>query len=737
MSNDDELNAAKIVGSWYWQMAEGHNFRWKNAVKSMVLFYESAPLESDMAQLVIEYLRTRTSVTSLVIAHKNWTFAEPGWNTKDAWYQTVPGEQWAGTESKKVRVYWVLVEAGDGAADGPYTVENGCKYLVTHSYYWDVAAEPQLPQSESGIQYTIQGFTRDRETGLFTYIVEKRETVQQDIELYESAKTIFEDVSEEQHLGVKQDDVASTGLAASVGDGERVERHIEKNPDCTSNIVNRKVKDKKVEEARTVVKKELRGTSAATTDRNLTQAEVAAKTAAEQEVGETRTVEKTDTDLRNLTVEEFTPCDTPKTIGESCERETSVHTDTKVEIVDAASAGPVEQTAEPNKRKTVSYKKNDDGKTADKTTTTQTWTEKTGGGSSNSGNGVVTTTTERKENTLSTPSAAPGVNKVVEIDEQPNDHGSKTTVKRTTVYKPDSKTATGGTTSRQVTVESGVNQVAVPADAPAVNKEVEVSVSLNDHGSMSTQKRVTQYQPDSKTATGGTTSRQVTVESGVNQVAVPADAPAVNKEVEVSVSLNDHGSMSTQKRVTNYQTKSKRARSRLPTEEVETVETINDTSEPISPFGSASLSQNDHGSATTRVTTITPKAISSGWRTWTRTVKTVRGTYTYNCGMIVFRNQQQIPSMPGRHDYHPSVSINQYGLYDGTITYADLANFVEGGEQGGVYGGIQQGSITIDGVSHSTKVFYGYGNEGTEAAVKASQVIVKGVQLPHRTYFTS
>ena len=288
-----------------------------------------------------------------------------------------------------------------------------------------------------------------------------------------------------------------------------------------------------------------------------------------------------------------------------------------------------------------------------------------------------------------------------------------------------------------MTVESGVNQVAVPADAPAVNKEVEVSVSLNDHGSMSTQKRVTQYQPDSKTATGGTTSRQVTVESGVNQVAVPADAPAVNKEVEVSVSLNDHGSMSTQKRVTNYQTKSKRARSRLPTEEVETVETINDTSEPISPFGSASLSQNDHGSATTRVTTITPKAISSGWRTWTRTVKTVRGTYTYNCGMIVFRNQQQIPSMPGRHDYHPSVSINQYGLYDGTITYADLANFVEGGEQGGVYGGIQQGSITIDGVSHSTKVFYGYGNEGTEAAVKASQVIVKGVQLPHRTYFTS
>ena len=137
------------------------------------------------------------------------------------------------------------------------------------------------------------------------------------------------------------------------------------------------------------------------------------------------------------------------------------------------------------------------------------------------------------------------------------------------------------------------------------------------------------------------------------------------------------------------------------------------------------------------MTTITPLAISSGWRTWTRTVKSPRGTYTYNCGMIVFRNQKQIPAMAGRHDYHPSISINQYGLYDGAITYADLTNFEENGGQGGVYGGIQEGSITIDGVSHSTKAFYGYGNEGTEAAVRANQVIVKGVSLPHRTYFTS
>lgn len=580
MSNDDELNAAKIVGSWYWQMAEGHNFRWKNAVKSMVLFYESAPLESDMAQLVIEYLRTRTSVTSLVIAHKNWTFAEPGWNTKDAWYQTVPGEQWAGTESKKVRVYWVLVEAGDGAADGPYTVENGCKYLVTHSYYWDVAAAPVLPQSTSGVQYSIQGFTRDRETGLFTYIVEKRETVQQDIELYESAKTIFEDVSEEQHLGVKQSDVASTGLASSVGNGERVERHVEKNPDCTSNIVNRKVKDKKVEQARSVVKKDLRGTSSATTDRNLTPAELAAKTAAEQKVGETRTVEKTDTDLRNLTVEEFTPCDTPQTVAESCEKETSVHTHTKVEVVDPPEQdGTVEQVAETNKRKTVTIKKNDDGKTADKTTVTQTWQERTATATSNFA-------TERA----------------------------------TTVVKTNT--------------------------------------------------------------TGG-----------------------ANAEM-----------------------------------------------------GNASAQPNDHGSKTTQVTEYTPIPKDSGWIKWQSVEEGPTHTYTYECGIRVFKNLAAVPTPPGGSHVQISPNINRYGLYDGSIAYSKLIRWAQGGS-GGTYGGIQEGSFQYTYVSDyqistdsdgnlsitpvfatatiSTRTYYGRGNEGSEAQAAANSPVLPGVHLPYRTYITS
>lgn len=579
MTEADELKAEAIIGQWFWQMSEGHNFRWKNAVKSMTLFYESAPMESDVAQLVLEYLRTRSAVTQLVIGHKKWMFDEPGWNTKDAWYQTAPSEQWAGTESKKVRVYWVLAQAGDGTADGPYTVEDGCKYLVTHSYYWDVAGEPQLPQSSSGVQYSIQGFTRDRETGLYSFIIEKRETLQQDIPLYESVKTLFEDVSEEQHLGVQQTDVGSTGLAASVGNGERVERHLSKNADCTTDITNRKVKDKKVEQARTVVRKELRGTSAATTDRNLTTAEVATKTAAAQEIGETRTVEKTDTDLRNLTVEKFTPAATPITIAESCEKETSVHTDTKVEAVDAANAGPVEQTAETNKRKTVSYRKNDDGKTADKTTVTQTWQEQTATATSNFA-------TERA----------------------------------TTVVKTNT--------------------------------------------------------------TGG-----------------------ANAEM-----------------------------------------------------GNASAQPNDHGSKTTHVTEYTPIPKDSGWITWQSVEEGPTHTYTYECGIRVFKNLAAVPTPPGGSRVHISPNINRYGLYDGSIAYSKLISWVQGGGSG-TEGGSQAGSFQFVYVSDyqtpsgsdgdleitpvfatatiSTRTYYGRGNEGSEAQAAANSPVLPGVHLPHRTYITS
>ena len=252
---------------------------------------------------------------------------------------------------------------------------------------------------------------------------------------------------------------------------------------------------------------------------------------------------------------------------------------------------------------------------------------------------------------------------------------------------------------------------------------------------MSYTKRTTRHLPNVKTGIASDAGHVTTVESGNNATAVPSANGGINVSTDVSVSPNDHGSLSYTKRTTRHIPATGQATSALPTERSTTVVSINTPANPNASFGHASLSLNDHGSKTTSVTTITPIAISSGWRTWKRTVRSTRGTYTYNCGMIVFRNQKTIPAMPGAHDYHPSISINQYGLFDGTITYADLRTFEEAGQ--GQFGGWAEGHKTIDGVRYNTITFYGTGNQGAEAQAAANSIEVKGLSLPHRTYILS
>ena len=80
-------------------------------------------------------------------------------------------------------------------------------------------------------------------------------------------------------------------------------------------------------------------------------------------------------------------------------------------------------------------------------------------------------------------------------------------------------------------------------------------------------------------------------------------------------------------------------------------------------------------------TTITPKKVDSGWKTWKARVlyriDSVNGftkvtIKEYKCGVRIFKNFKSPPALTGIHDFHMSISINQYGLYDGTITYRDF-----------------------------------------------------------------
>ena len=536
MTSEEMLNAESIIKEWFWQPDSWHR-------KSVVRYYESAPIQPDVLQLVIAYLKQQET-DRLFILNKELQLGE-AWKATDAWFQTSPNDKWAGTESTKIRIYQAFKPKAD-ESDGPYTVENGCKYLVTHEFHWDVAEVPALPASSSGVNYTLQGVTRDKETGLYSCVVERRETVQQDVAEYGTSETAFESRKEEQHLGVKQSSVASTGKKASVSSGTIVRRRVTKNQDCTSDVQNETIKEKSVVGAVVEYRKTIHGTIEIRTDRS----QNAQVTKTGLAVGETRRSEKTEGNLWNNTVSKTTKDPVGET-GEGCERSALEHRHTNLENL--ATKPTVEQPAPAiNESLQKSVHRTEDD-TWDVTTTKIVYTPKDTG-TIISGTQSARSETKVGVNQPTIPaSGVGGINESRRVTAQPNDHGSFSTTEERVVYIPQAKKATGGTTSRQETVETGVNQVSVPTAAPAVNKQVDVSVSLNDHGSMSTQKRTIVYQPDSKTATGGTTSRQETVETGVNQVSVPAGSPAVNKQVDVSVSLNDHGSMSTQKRTIVYQ----------------------------------------------------------------------------------------------------------------------------------------------------------------------------------------
>ena len=553
-----DASAKSIVESWYWQAAEGHNYRNANAAKTMTLFYESAPLESDILKLVIEWLRTRTSLTQLVVNHKDMTF-ETGWDAADAWFATAPGEKWQGTESNRVRIYWVLVQAGDATGDGFHIVENGCRYKVEHKFFWDVAQAPTATQGSSGVSYTIQGLTRDRQTGLYSYVIEKRTRQQQDIEEYTTSKTQFEEQKIEQHIGVKQSDAASTGQAASVSDGTIVDRIEEKNEDCTKNITNRKRIEKEVDEAQITVQKTLRGKRTRKLHRNQTAAHLTAKLPATIPDGATFIQEKTPGKRTDLTIEQNEANENNTSISSGKEVSSGVAVETEVVSMpnaDAATDAATSLTAEANKVKHRTYRKNEDGVTTDRETSTTTYTERSGTGSTESGTaqtGGTTVTTTRKINAPNPETIGqnePAVNKVIEVDNTPNDHGSFSTVKRTTTYTERSGTGstesgtaqTGGTTVTTTRKINAPNPETIGQNEPAVNKVIEVDNTPNDHGSFTTIKRTTTYNPQASSEIAWSDDEYDYKRKSYRNQLTPLLPSETSGQKSISFTPNDHGS---------------------------------------------------------------------------------------------------------------------------------------------------------------------------------------------------
>lgn len=273
-----------------WQTLNRAQWKYIFREKTLVRYVDVAKMDEDIVPLLLEYLTAEDGSGGYLCSSTLQLYGQnvaATWTPVRAWYEIT--NKAAGSVAG-VRLYHALTSEPEEQEDGPYLVEDGCAYKVSLTYYWKVAELPTVPASTSGVSYRLS-FQRDTDNGLYTATIEKRERVQQDIPLYLHAETIYEKHQTEQHLGVKQADVATTGLAAGVANGVLTQRTLSKNSDCTTDVSNAVETEKPVSNAVVERSKRLHAVTRSTTDRN--QPTAITDTAGTLKVGETVRSQKT------------------------------------------------------------------------------------------------------------------------------------------------------------------------------------------------------------------------------------------------------------------------------------------------------------------------------------------------------------------------------------------------------------------------------------------------------------
>ena len=541
LSAADVAKAKAIVDQLVWQPVEGHNYRYTRAVNTLTRFCEAASMEPDVAKLVIAYLKEEVVSDGISLLNKKMDFGA-GWKAMDAWYQTAASERFAGTESTKVRIFQMLMQppADGDPGDGPYLLEDGCQYKISHTFFWNVEVLPELDESSSGIQYTMQGITRDSTTGLYSCVIEKRERVQQDVPLYDTAMTIFEHVQEELHLGVKASDLPTTGQNASVGGGTIVERRVAKNSDCTSDVQNKVTVEDPVSESVKQYRKTLRGTVEVTVDRNQTTA----LDSSSMKVGETRRSEKTPGGLYNNTTETVTT-EAAGEIAKDCQKTIFEHTDETLtnQLEEPASKEASAAGSGKTYRKTT--RKNEEG-TFDVTEreTTETPVSKSVKQYRKTLRGTVETTVDRNQ-TTALDSGSMKVGETRRSEKTPGGLYNNTT-ETVTIDTNVQKIANGCQKTSSVHTDTKVESVPVEQAedehvTEEVNKEKEVSYRRNDDGATKDKTTVTRtWALEEKTKTWSDSNYDYTYHTYRN--ATEPVVPAEGEIVSVSFAHNGHGS---------------------------------------------------------------------------------------------------------------------------------------------------------------------------------------------------
>ena len=746
----------KHCSSWQVFRKGAWKYRWHG--KTLVRYVDAVQVRTDELAALLDYLSSDACLATLSL---NKQGISGDWKPVNAWYEinNKPNGAMGG-----VRLYHALmVNPTNGDGDGPHVVENGCQWNVKWTFFWKQESVITLTgqyASTSGVNYRITNLSQDDETGLYSYVLERRERVQQDIAEYETARTSFETRKEEQHLGVKQDSVASAGKQASVSDGKTITRRLRKNDDCTTDVINETTQEEAVSGAVTETIARLRGTETTIVNRNM-----AAKASENNlPVGTSVRNEKTDGGRWTQTIRSFAASvagklrvTCRKTIFRHVQAETTnVANDPGFQHVADAGGGVVRETdvqktdmdtfdvtttetreqsvqgAVTETRKfidgtvTRTVNRNQSSKASEEGLDVgdSVRNEKTEGGcwdqtierSSAEPAGVVG---ETCENTALVHSHArtTGMGKVnkptAEVSAgdgtirskrvRKTDRGAWEVTSEDRTAKPATAEADGGTRNRTVHVVSYRNAQEVNPGSGGENEEIDVSLQRNEFGLVDGTVRRTTYAKTMgrSVAKGAMRAKQSVTVTRNDPDQEASEAPAKNKTVEVSVSPNDHGTFDKTVRVTDFEAATEVAfgGTMLYSEE-RTVSTNTEDNATRTPTKGTvydvSAEPNDHG--TKRLVVTRRTAIAQFTKhTWTSVEKNAKSILTYNRGVFVYQNQQNIVEPEGSWDSKSlsGLGVNQYGLLDYVWSCNTLTGIQDNPGGGGGNGNIRINSEKV------------------------------------------
>lgn len=251
-----------------WRLAKREEYAYEFGPDQLVRWAAMPPV--DTMEQTLAWLATASACAAMTLEGRPVT---GDWKTVWAGWQPVGSE--ADGATRPLRLVHVCVPSDAAGTGAAYVTENNCTYRVTVTPYFRQAAVADAPAGGSGTVYRVTGERRDDLTGEWQYQIEKREQLTTTAPARIKEENAFRTVWQQGFYGVRTGDLDHNGDAVPLWDpsaqpaGTVVELvFLQKNDNCTTDIIQTKTEAKAVSGAKVERERDLFAERESVTDRN-------------------------------------------------------------------------------------------------------------------------------------------------------------------------------------------------------------------------------------------------------------------------------------------------------------------------------------------------------------------------------------------------------------------------------------------------------------------------------------